>query len=171
MAVINLAYTGNVNPEGASPKLTEEQIWAALQRKVRRGQDFVPVIEATTVVKEERANEKNYPHVPAGEYSSRSVCDRLTRDHPAIHPEDGFGKSLIVLRHGGCGTRGQIHARQWTRRSTDEQWNRHRDLCPVSATKGRFPGRHRVIRRQRRISRSGWAGRLTHDIHIQLAAS
>ena len=73
MAVINVAYTGTINPEGVSPTLTEQQIWTGLQRKVRRGQDFVPVISDTKVVSENRAEEKTYPHVPPG----KCVADAL----------------------------------------------------------------------------------------------
>lgn len=67
MAIINLAYTGYVNPEGASTILTEQQVWAGLQRKVRRGQDFVPVILGTTVYSETRSDERSHPNVPPGE--------------------------------------------------------------------------------------------------------
>ncbi|KAI1490716.1 hypothetical protein F5X96DRAFT_669411 [Biscogniauxia mediterranea] len=54
MVTINLAYTAPVNPAGASPALTQSQVWAGLQLKVRRAQDFVPVIEACVVLSEDR---------------------------------------------------------------------------------------------------------------------
>ncbi|KAI1774821.1 DUF1857-domain-containing protein [Hypoxylon cercidicola] len=53
MVTFNLAYTAPINPAGASPTLTVPQIWAGLQRKVRRAQDFVPIIEACDVLSEE----------------------------------------------------------------------------------------------------------------------
>ncbi|XXH02533.1 hypothetical protein Hte_008909 [Hypoxylon texense] len=52
MVTFNLAYTAPVNPAGATPVLTVPQVWAGLQRKVRRAQDFVPVIEACDVLSE-----------------------------------------------------------------------------------------------------------------------
>ncbi|KAI1098191.1 DUF1857-domain-containing protein [Jackrogersella minutella] len=53
MITINIAYTAPVNPSSATPVLTQAQVWAGLQRKVRRAQDFVPIIEDCTVVSEE----------------------------------------------------------------------------------------------------------------------
>ena len=52
MAVIHIAYTEKINPSGASPKLTRDQIWKGLQRKIRRAQDFVPVIDSCEVIEE-----------------------------------------------------------------------------------------------------------------------
>jgi hypothetical protein len=50
------AYTEQINPAGASPVLTRDQVWKGLQRKIRRAQDFVPPIEGCDVV-EEKDNE------------------------------------------------------------------------------------------------------------------
>lgn len=48
-----VAYTAPINPPSASPKLTLEQVWALLRRKVTHAEDFVPVaIKATEVVSE-----------------------------------------------------------------------------------------------------------------------
>ncbi|KAI0593121.1 hypothetical protein F4775DRAFT_527003 [Biscogniauxia sp. FL1348] len=55
MVTINLAYTAPVNPAGASPVLSQSQVWAGLQLKVRQAQDFVPVIEACVVLSEDLA--------------------------------------------------------------------------------------------------------------------
>ena len=56
MVNIHCAYTEAINPAGASPPLTRDQIWKGLQRKIRKAQDFVPVITATDVL-EEKENE------------------------------------------------------------------------------------------------------------------
>ena len=56
MVNIHTAYTEQINPEGASPVLTRDQIWKGLQRKIRRAQDFVPVIDDCKVI-EEKDNE------------------------------------------------------------------------------------------------------------------
>ena len=52
MVVINCAYSEHINPPGASPVLTQKQIWNGLQRKVRRAQDFVPVIKGYDVIED-----------------------------------------------------------------------------------------------------------------------
>ncbi|KAI8963602.1 DUF1857-domain-containing protein [Daldinia sp. FL1419] len=57
MVTFNLAYTAPINPSGASPALTIPQVWAGLQRKVRRAQDFVPIIEECNVLSEETSQE------------------------------------------------------------------------------------------------------------------
>lgn len=56
MVVIHNAYTEPINPPGATPVLTRDQIWRGLQRKIRKAQDFVPVIHKTDVL-EEKADE------------------------------------------------------------------------------------------------------------------
>lgn len=53
MVTFNLAYTAPVNPAGATPALTLPQVWAGLQRKVLRAQEFVPVIVECNVLSEE----------------------------------------------------------------------------------------------------------------------
>jgi len=52
---INLAYTAPINPAGASPVLTQAQVWAGLQRKVRRAFEFVPIIKTCNILSEENA--------------------------------------------------------------------------------------------------------------------
>ncbi|KAI0023730.1 hypothetical protein F4780DRAFT_20342 [Xylariomycetidae sp. FL0641] len=52
MVTINLAYTAPINPAGSAPVLNQAQVWAGLEKKVRRAQDFVPVIEACAVLAE-----------------------------------------------------------------------------------------------------------------------
>jgi len=53
MVRINLAYTAPINPTGATPVLTREQVWKGLERKVRYAQEFVAPITACKVVREE----------------------------------------------------------------------------------------------------------------------
>jgi hypothetical protein len=50
MVTLHLSYTSRINPAGASPVLTEAQVWAGLQRKIRFAQEFVPVIESCSVL-------------------------------------------------------------------------------------------------------------------------
>lgn len=53
MVTLNLSYTSPINPPSATPALTVPQIWAGLQRKIRNAQEFVPVIQACKVLKDE----------------------------------------------------------------------------------------------------------------------
>jgi hypothetical protein len=52
MPTIHVAYTEPINPAGATPALTRAQVWTGLQRKIRRAQDFVPMIVGCTVLEE-----------------------------------------------------------------------------------------------------------------------
>jgi hypothetical protein len=52
MVTLHLAYTSAINPAGATPVLTESQVWAGLQRKIRFAQEFVPVIASCDVLEE-----------------------------------------------------------------------------------------------------------------------
>lgn len=52
MVNVHVAYTQPINPAGASPVLTEAQIWQGLERKVRFAQEFVGAIESTDVLEE-----------------------------------------------------------------------------------------------------------------------
>lgn len=55
MVTINLAYTAPINGSGASLVLSQAQVWAGLQRKVRKAQEFVPLIVACEVLSETEA--------------------------------------------------------------------------------------------------------------------
>ena len=52
MVNIHTAYTQAINPPGATPVITKAQVWAAMDRKVRRAQDFVPVFSDCKVLEE-----------------------------------------------------------------------------------------------------------------------
>ncbi|KAL8382147.1 hypothetical protein RB595_006094 [Gaeumannomyces hyphopodioides] len=53
MAAFRHAHTEPVNPPGAEPVLTREQLWAGLQRKVRSPTEFAPAHESCQVVSDE----------------------------------------------------------------------------------------------------------------------
>ncbi|KAJ3580200.1 hypothetical protein NPX13_g361 [Xylaria arbuscula] len=53
MVTFNVAYTAPVNRAGATPTLTQAQVWEGLKLKVKRAQDFVPVITGCEVLSEE----------------------------------------------------------------------------------------------------------------------
>ncbi|KAJ5933987.1 hypothetical protein N7454_006316 [Penicillium verhagenii] len=53
MSTNNIAFTAQLNPTGASPILTQDQVWAGLLLKIRSAETFVPnAIQSTTVVSE-----------------------------------------------------------------------------------------------------------------------
>jgi len=78
MVTINCAYTEQINPAGASPVLSRDQVWAGLQRKIRKAQDFVPIITGCDVLKEKEdevvreAHFKERDGIPA--HSVKEVC-------------------------------------------------------------------------------------------------
>jgi hypothetical protein len=49
---IHLAHTALINPPGTDRVLTAAQAWAGLQRKARRPQDFVPVVDTCEILSE-----------------------------------------------------------------------------------------------------------------------
>ena len=49
----NVAYTAPINPPGATPILTRDQIWAGMLLKIRSAEAFVPhLFQSTTVLSE-----------------------------------------------------------------------------------------------------------------------
>ncbi|KAJ5456119.1 uncharacterized protein N7458_003702 [Penicillium daleae] len=51
MSTNNLAFTAPLNPDGATPVLNKDQIWAGLLLKIQSAESFVPkAIESTTVI-------------------------------------------------------------------------------------------------------------------------
>ncbi|KAI1378561.1 DUF1857-domain-containing protein [Hypoxylon crocopeplum] len=123
MVTLNLAYTAPINPSGATPTLTPAQVWAGLQRKVRRAQDFVPIIEACTVVSEETvANTGNLKVVrevrfaagsePAGGALVREACIHLAPCRVDFEQPDGSSISNIVSR-GPDGALLMTYAFEW----------------------------------------------------------
>ncbi|CVL04084.1 uncharacterized protein FMAN_14822 [Fusarium mangiferae] len=54
MVTMNLAYSAPINPSGASPILSEAQVWNGLKRKVRKANAFVaPILECEVLSEEE----------------------------------------------------------------------------------------------------------------------
>ena len=52
MVNIYATFTSPINPPGVLPVLSPAQVWAAMQRKVRYAQEFVPVFASCDVVSE-----------------------------------------------------------------------------------------------------------------------
>lgn len=50
-----IAFTAPINPTGATPVLSRDQVWAGLHRKVRHAEEFVGnAIKSTTVLEEKK---------------------------------------------------------------------------------------------------------------------
>ncbi|KAK7402751.1 hypothetical protein QQX98_011508 [Neonectria punicea] len=106
MVVLNLAYTAPINPSGASPVLTQDQVWAGLRRKALRPQEFVPAITTCEIVSEE-ALESGYKVVRNVTFSSDSTikedrapvketCYHYAPNRVEFHQEDGSRISNII---------------------------------------------------------------------------
>ncbi|KAH7008555.1 hypothetical protein EDB80DRAFT_840907 [Ilyonectria destructans] len=81
MVVLNLAYTAPVNPLGAAPTLTQDQVWAGLKLKALRPQEFVPAIATCEIVSEE-AHEGDQAPV-------KETCYHYAPNRVEFHQEDG----------------------------------------------------------------------------------
>lgn len=110
MVTINLAYTAPINPAGASPILCQDQIWAGLKRKVRRAQDFVPVIVACEVLSEEgntvvrQATFRSEDNTKETNNPVKEVCVHMPPSRVDFQQEDGSTISNIVSK----GTEGDL---------------------------------------------------------------
>ncbi|GAB7358026.1 hypothetical protein MBLNU230_g0191t1 [Neophaeotheca triangularis] len=100
MVTINCAYTEPINPTGATPTLTRQQVWKGLQRKVRRAQDFVPVITGTDVVEDKGDEVVRVAHFKAmhgqPEREVREVCRSFWPTKVDFHQDSGAVISNVV---------------------------------------------------------------------------
>lgn len=94
MVTVHCAYTEQINPSGASPVLTRDQIWKGLQRKVRRAQDFVPVISATDVLEDKGDEVVRVAHFAHGKV--KEVCKSYypTKVCATTSPAEGLDVGL-----------------------------------------------------------------------------
>ncbi|KAH6987890.1 hypothetical protein BKA56DRAFT_612632 [Ilyonectria sp. MPI-CAGE-AT-0026] len=99
MVVLNLAYTAPVNPLGAAPTLTQDQVWAGLKLKALRPQEFVPAIATCEIVSEE-AHESGYKvvrnvtfrsdsNMKGGQAPVKETCYHYAPNRVEFHQEDG----------------------------------------------------------------------------------
>lgn len=73
MVVIHCAYTEPINPSGVTPILTRKQVWNGLQRKIRRAQDFVPIITGCDVLEDKGEEVTRIAHFSNGK-DVKEVC-------------------------------------------------------------------------------------------------
>ncbi|KAH7126078.1 hypothetical protein EDB81DRAFT_698590 [Dactylonectria macrodidyma] len=106
MVTINLAYTSPINPPGASPVLTQDQVWEALKRKVRTPSDFVPVITTCEVISEEGPEDgfklvRRVTFVPGFKEdgdTAEETCLHYPPSRIDFHQQDGSSVANIVSR-------------------------------------------------------------------------
>jgi len=104
MVTFNLAYTAPINPSGATPVLSESQIWAGLKRKVRHAEEFVPVIVACEVLSEEgntvvrQATFQSDSNPKETTKPVRETCIHLPPSRVDFKQEDGSNISNIVSK-------------------------------------------------------------------------
>ncbi|CAK7563597.1 MAG: hypothetical protein SEPTF4163_001467 [Sporothrix epigloea] len=106
MTTIRLAHTVPVNPVGVTPVLTEAQVFAGFQRKIRRPQDFVPAIAECKVLSDEAGVVKrevhfkqmggNHPH------KASEVCTELP-PHRVDFEMDNGSTVLNIVSAGSSG--------------------------------------------------------------------
>ena len=82
MVIINCAYTEHINPPGASPVLTQDQIWKGLQRKIRRAQDFVPIIKGCDVLEESENTVVREAHFEAAHGNPAKTVREVCKSYP-----------------------------------------------------------------------------------------
>lgn len=81
MVVINLAYSAPINPSGATPILTEAQIWNGLKRKVRHADEFVaPIIECHVVSEEQTETGKKVTREVTFEKGTRGDQNEIVKE-------------------------------------------------------------------------------------------
>ncbi|ORY55679.1 uncharacterized protein BCR38DRAFT_356571 [Pseudomassariella vexata] len=124
MVNLNFAYTGSINPTGASPILTQTQVWAGLQRKVRHAQEFVPIILECKVTSEEEETAETVLKIvrevkfapgsgpKADEEQVREVCLHYAPCRVDFKQEDGTTISNIVSE-GPDGELMMTYAFEW----------------------------------------------------------
>ncbi|KAF7547044.1 hypothetical protein G7Z17_g8004 [Cylindrodendrum hubeiense] len=99
MVVLNLAYTAPINPSGAAPALTQDQVWAGLKLKAVRPQEFVPAIATCEIVSEETLESgykvvRNVTFVPNSNIKGdgapvKEICYHYAPNRVDFHQEDG----------------------------------------------------------------------------------
>ncbi|RDA83079.1 hypothetical protein CP532_2564 [Ophiocordyceps camponoti-leonardi (nom. inval.)] len=111
---IHVAATAPINPPGANPVLSEGQVWDGLQRKVRRAEEFVPLISSCVVV-EERANVVTRKVVFAEdeEKAVTEVCTEYAPSRVHFRMETGTEVQNIISRDVGDGTLFMTYAFSW----------------------------------------------------------
>lgn len=128
MVTFNLAYTAPINPVDASPQLTDSQCWTGLNRKVRRAQEFVPIITDCKVLSEENletalkiVREVKFSDAGPGENGEpiREVCLLYAPCRVDFEQENGSRISNFIS-HGQAGELLMTYVFEWRHPETEE---------------------------------------------------
>ena len=131
MVAIHIAYTSPINSSSgpkSEPQLTIEQVWAGLQRKIRHGDEFVPVIESCDVISE-YDDPKSGNHIvereavfkpgtgPSGKV--KEVCESFGQTRVDFHQMNG---SLVMnlISRGPDGELFMTYSFDWLHPEVDE---------------------------------------------------
>ncbi|RDA94199.1 hypothetical protein CP533_6640 [Ophiocordyceps camponoti-saundersi (nom. inval.)] len=109
---IHVAATAPINPPGADPVLNEAQVWDGLQRKVRRADEFVPLISSCVVVEESANVVKRKVVFTAGE-AVTEVCTEYAPSRVHFRMDTGTEVQNIISRDVKNGTLFMTYAFSW----------------------------------------------------------
>ena len=104
-------HTVPINPAGAEPVLSAEQVWKGLQRKVRSPTEFVPVIESCEVVSDENDVVTRLVQFKSGwgpEGKVKEVCSSYNPTHIYFEMESG-DKVYNIVSSGPSGEPTDLH--------------------------------------------------------------
>lgn len=151
MPTYNVAYTGAINPAGATPQLTAAQVWAGLQRKVRHAEEFVSVITACRVVDETTRDdggavvtrEATFTPESALRSGGRSVvtevCHHYAPSRVDFRQEDGSSIQNIISR-GADGRLLMTYVFEWRRPDVEDGSDKAAEMAESYSNVGRrFP--------------------------------
>lgn len=99
--IIYSSYAAPINPPGATPVLTREQVWAGLELKVEHAQDFVPAIVSTDVIayKEDQDGRKVTQREVVFKEGNRRMKEDVTMYWPTkvvfVQPEGSRVQNII----------------------------------------------------------------------------
>ncbi|KAK6437231.1 hypothetical protein LTR95_006577 [Oleoguttula sp. CCFEE 5521] len=144
---VHCAYTEPINPSSATPILTQTQIWNGLQRKIRKAQDFVPIITATDIVSDEGDEVVRVAH-----FSDRGDGKKEVDFH---QPN---GSLITNTVSEGPGLDGQdlhmTYTFEWRYPDVEKDSDRHKELVEMHR-KGAKQAVHSSIEALRRMASAG----------------
>ncbi|KAI3319728.1 DUF1857-domain-containing protein [Xylariaceae sp. AK1471] len=115
MVTFNIAYTAPINKTGATPVLTQPQVWDGLKIKVRQAQDFVSAITGCQVLSEktlptgELQVTREVKFAPSTAHSNggsvKEVCVHYEPCRVVFQQEDGSTVTNVISK----GSEGELY--------------------------------------------------------------
>ncbi len=124
MVTFHLAYSAPANPAGAQPVLTQAQLFAGFQRKVRQPSEFIPAIESAEVLSDEGNVVTRLVAFKAGSGPAKvkEVCTILSPSRVDYHLENG-STVLNIISAGPSGAADDLYVTytfEWKRDDLSE---------------------------------------------------